>query len=176
MKDRLREFWNSRAVYPVIAVGTALLIFVVGPWMSQRPRPAPPLNLPVVHERTVGPERMDLAALRGKVVLLDFWATWCGPCARLSPTLERLSRRYGSRGLVVLGVNVDEDGPGLVPAFQQRFGLTYPQLANEPSTQRDWDVRYLPTTVLIDRGGMIRRTATGDESEEELAHEIERLL
>jgi cytochrome c biogenesis protein CcmG/thiol:disulfide interchange protein DsbE len=176
MLERLRALWNSRAIYPLVAAVSALLVFVVGPMIAQRPRPAPALNLPVIHERTAGPDRMDLATLRGKVVLLDFWATWCGPCARLSPTLQRLSNRYESRGLVVIGVNVDEEGPGMVPAFQRRFGLSYPQLANEPTTQREWDVRYLPTTVLIDRAGMIRRTGSGDETEQALAHEIEKYL
>lgn len=176
MIERLRAFWNSRAVYPFIAVVSALVVFVVGPWLANRPRPAPPLNLEIVHSNTVGPDRFDLAAVRGKVVLLDFWATWCGPCARLSPTLQRLSQRYESRGLVVVGVNVDEDGPALVPAFQRRFGLTYTQTAAQPATQRAWDVRYLPTTVLIDRTGMIRRVASGDETEDSLASEIEKYL
>jgi thiol-disulfide isomerase/thioredoxin len=176
MIERLRAFWNSRAIYPFIAVLSALMVFVVGPWIANRPRPAPPLNLEIIHPNSVGPDRFDLAAVRGKVVLLDFWATWCGPCARLSPTLERLWQRYASRGLIVVGVNVDEDGPALVPAFQRRFGLTYTQTAAQPSTQRVWDVRYLPTTVLIDRTGMIRRVASGDETEDSLAREIEKYL
>ncbi|MBL8684888.1 MAG: TlpA family protein disulfide reductase [Myxococcales bacterium] len=176
MLDRLHAFWNSRAVYPFIAVVSALAVFVVGPWIANRPRPAPALNLPIVHESTVGPDRVDLAALRGKVVLLDFWATWCGPCARLSPTLQRLSQRYESRGLVVIGVNVDEDGPGLVPAFQRRYGLSYTQVAGQGPVQAAWEVRYLPTTVVIDRAGMIRRVASGDETEASLAHEIEKYL
>jgi thiol-disulfide isomerase/thioredoxin len=176
MIDRLRALWNSRAIYPLVAVASALLVFVVGPWVANRPRPAPALNLPIIHERTVGPDRLDLATLRGKVVLLDFWATWCGPCVQLSPTLQRWSRRYESRGLVVVGVNVDEDGPAGVPAFQRRLGLTYTQLAVEGSAQRDWSVQYLPTTVLVDRSGMIRRVNSGAESEESLASEIEKYL
>lgn len=176
MLDRLRAFWNSRAIYPLIAVISALMVFVVGPWIASRPRPAPPLNVEIVHSNTVGPDRFDLAATRGKVVLLDFWATWCGPCVRLSPTLQRLSNRYESRGLVVVGINVDEDGPAGVPAFQRRYGLSYTQTAGTGDVQRAWDIRYLPTTVLIDRNGMIRRVATGDESEASLAHEIEKYL
>ncbi len=119
---------------------------------------------------------MGLAEHRGKVVLLDFWATWCGPCRALSPTLRELGHRYASRGLVVVGVNVDEDGPANVPTFTRMLHLDYPQLAAQPSTQRDWEVRFLPTTVIIDRTGMIRRVSTGNESEASLVAEIEKYL
>ncbi|MDP3279161.1 MAG: TlpA disulfide reductase family protein [Deltaproteobacteria bacterium] len=177
MKERLLALWNSRAIYPLVAIVSGLLVFVVGPWIANRPRPAPPLNLAEIHrDGRVGPDRTSLETLRGKVVLLDFWATWCGPCQRLSPTLRTLQQRYAARGLVVVGVNVDEDGPALVPAFMQRFGVDYLQLAGDRSTQRAWGVQYLPTTVLLDRQGMIRRTSTGDESLESLVRQVEPLL
>lgn len=181
MLDRLRSalsrLWNSRLIYPVVAAISAFSIFVVMPLIQSRPRPAPALNLPVIHSNgSVGPEMMGLAEHRGKVVLLDFWATWCGPCRALSPTLRELGHRYADRGLVVVGVNVDEDGPGHVPMFTRALRLDYPQLAAQPMTQRDWEVRFLPTTVIIDRTGMIRRVSTGNEPEATLVAEIEKYL
>ena len=181
MLQRLRSawgsLWNSRFIYPLVAALSAFSIFVVLPLIQARPRAAPALNLPVIHNNGVaGPEMMGLAEHRGKVVLLDFWATWCGPCRALSPTLRELGHRYAGRGLVVIGVNVDEDGPSHVPMFTRALQLDYPQLAAQPGTQRDWEVRFLPTTVLIDRAGMIRRVSTGNESEASLAAEIEKYL
>lgn len=121
----------------------------------------------------------SLPELRGHVVLLDFWASWCGPCRKSFPALESLHQAYGRKGLVVLGMNIDEKR-----ADMDRF------LAANPVTfavVRDKDqklvesvsIEAMPTSLLVDRAGRIRVIHSGFHGEETTAAlraEIERLL
>ncbi len=168
---------DLRPYYPLLALVAFIAVVVFGPILFDRPRPAPDFTLPLVGEAgTAGPDRLRLGDLRGRVVLLDFWATWCGPCQRSTPMLARLNRRYGARGLSVVGVNVDQEGPAAVPVFARRFGLDYQVVYDDGPVSAQYGIRGLPTMLLVDRTGMIRVTRVGSESEEALAREIERLL
>ena len=171
-----RSLWNEKVLYPAGAV--ALLGTIVGLQYCPMARPmAQDFTLPVVTEGgRAGPDRMSLGNLRGKVVLLDFWATWCRPCAITTPSLVRLSHRFRARGLVVIGVNVDQDGPDAVPYFVRRYGVDYPVVYDDGNVSQRYNVRGLPTVVLIDRTGHIRRVHTGIAGEQELASQIEELL
>jgi thiol-disulfide isomerase/thioredoxin len=176
MTSRWQAFRDSKAIFPIVALLTVLAIVFLGP-LLQRPRPAEDFSLPLVGaDGRSGPDRMSLADQRGKVVLLDFWATWCRPCQASTPVLTRLSERYRERGLVVLGVNVDQDGPEAVPYFARRFGVNYPIVFDEGGVSARYRIRALPTLLLIDRQGMVRFERTGAESERELAAQIEKLL
>ncbi len=168
---------TERVLYPALAVLVVGLVAV----MALRPRsygPAAAFDLPLVGpEGALGPGRVSLQGLRGRVVLLDFWATWCAPCRAEIPILQRLHTRFEGRGLTVLGINVDEGGPGLVPRFRQRFGMGYPlvyDLGNRASVR--YQVQGLPTLVLIDRAGTVRLRHAGMASEARLAQAIERSL
>ncbi len=127
---------------------------------------APALELP-----TVAGDGLALDSLRGDVVLLNIWATWCGPCRQEMPALERVYRKYRGRGLRVVSVAVDDhpgerqpDGRvvGAVSRFMERYGLTFP-VALDPTggTEASFETEYLPTTVLIDRDGVIRSKEVG---------------
>jgi cytochrome c biogenesis protein CcmG, thiol:disulfide interchange protein DsbE len=83
---------------------------------------APPIRLPTLEDGVV-----DLASFRGKVVVVNFWATWCPPCVEEMPSLEKLHRALGPEGLVVIGVSVDEDEAAL-RSFVQKVGVTFPTL------------------------------------------------
>jgi len=105
-----------------------------------------------------GPSRV--ASLRGKVVLLDFWATWCAPCRFLAPRLSAMQARYGAQGLRVLGVTMD--GADRVAEFTERAALRYPMAVDpDGSTSRAYAVSVLPTLFVIDKRGVIRDVATG---------------
>jgi len=102
-----------------------------------------------------------LADSLGKVVYLDFWASWCGPCRLSLPWMERLSQDYGARGLVVIAVNVDEktaDGR----AFLQRFPVDF-AVAVDPrgDVASLYDVQDMPSSYLIDRRGVVRAVHRG---------------
>ena len=115
----------------------------------------------VLHD--VDGQPLGLADLRGKVVLLNFWATWCPPCKAEMPDLEALHRTYGAdKDFVVLGVNVEED-PAAVKAFVEQQQLTFPIVLDRNSrvTTKLFGVRPLPSTYIIDRAGFIRDAWNG---------------
>ena len=126
--------------------------------VSSRPT-APPLVLPDEE----GKKTWRLSELRGKVVLVNFWATWCPPCRKELPSMERLWRQLKDQGLVVLGVNVAEDD-NAVFAFSNGLEtpLTFPLLLDEDGTvTQSWPVQGLPTTYLVDKQGRIAFGAIG---------------
>lgn len=176
-KALVDKILSERALLPMAGV---LLIAVLA-WVALRPRsygPAPDFNLPVIGDNgTVDGDRVRLSDLRGRPVLIDFWATWCGPCRAELPVLVRLHRRYSPRGFSVLGVNVDEGGPSLVPRFKQHFEIPYTLVYDTNGVaSRAHDVTGLPTLVLVDRNGTVRRRFMGAIPEDTLAAAIEGVL
>ncbi|MGK7310703.1 MAG: redoxin domain-containing protein [Candidatus Longimicrobiales bacterium M2_2A_002] len=134
--------------------------------------PAPSLELPRINGDTA-----VLAEYRGRPVIVNIWATWCPPCVREMPSLQRVYERYGEEGLEVLAVAVDDlpgerqpDGriEGLVSRFVDEYGLTFP-VAIDPTgrTEQRFGTEFLPTTVLIDRDGRIRATEVGGRAWDE---------
>lgn len=108
----------------------------------------------------------SLAGLRGSVVVVDFWASWCGPCRELAPKLSRWQSRYGAQGLAVVGITTDAMDDALL--FKERLDLRYP-MASDPSghTSRAYGVSALPTLFVIDRRGVVREVAVGSDPEQE---------
>lgn len=105
---------------------------------------------------------LRLSDLKGKVVLLNFWATWCPPCKEEMPSMERLYRRYKDKGFTILAVSIDSGGPEPVAAFAKKFGLTFPIVLDPKMTvANQYSVRGLPATFLIDRRGTIAAVAIG---------------
>ncbi len=121
---------------------------------------APPFALEVVHNGEPG-ARLSLEALRGKPVLLDFWATWCGPCQAEAPIVSRVAERYKERGLVVVGVNTN-DKPGLAGPFAAKKRLSFPVVFDAGGEVGDtYDVRSLPTLVMVGKDGKVRAVRQG---------------
>ena len=118
-----------------------------------RPRiAAPSLALTDMDDKPV-----SLAAFKGKVVLVNFWATWCPPCRREFPSMERLRRKLAAEDFVVLGVDVGED-PDTISAFVSTLDLQpeFPIVLDRDSTALSaWPVRGLPTTFIVDRQGRL---------------------
>ncbi len=116
----------------------------------------PEFNLPTLEGRT-----LSLAGLRGQVVLLNFWATWCLECRPELPALEALHQRFGPRGLAVVGVNMRE-GPTIVRNYVHELGLTFPLLLDsDGSVFRRYGVVGLPTSFLVGRDGGAVALAVG---------------
>jgi peroxiredoxin len=100
--------------------------------------------------------QVTLAELEGQVVMLNFWATWCGPCRQEMPHLEALYQRYSDLGFMLLGVNVEEDSSG-ADKFLRETPVTFPILFDPKSeVSKKYDVIAMPSTVLIDRAGNMR--------------------
>ena len=109
---------------------------------------------------------VTLSALRGQVVLLDFWATWCGPCRVVMPTLQKLHQEYADKGLLVYGVNNEE--PTLVREFLTDNGYTFPTLRDPRSSAfMLYQAQSIPTTVIVGRDGTIAAYIVGAHREED---------
>lgn len=118
--------------------------------------PAPDFTL-----KSAAGANLRLGELRGRVVLVNFWATWCGPCKVEMPHLNRLYTKYKSAGFELLGVNIDDD-PKAAVALATRMGLTFPVLLDTDKTvTRRYALDSMPGTVLIDRDGRVRHVHKG---------------
>lgn len=105
---------------------------------------------------------VKLSDYRGKVVLLNFWATWCGPCAAEMPWFEEFRQTYASQGFQVVGVSIDDDGWKSVTPFLAQRHIDYPiVLGDEALTASYGDISALPRTLLIDRTGRIASIHVG---------------
>ena len=120
---------------------------------------------------------VHLSDYRGKVVLLDFWATWCGPCAMEIPWFMDLERRNKDHGFAVLGVSMDDEGWDAVKPFVAKLGVNYRVLlGNDLTAQLYGGVDALPTTFLIDREGRIAAVHVGLADRRDFEDGVERLL
>ena len=120
-----------------------------------------------------GSSTQSLAALRGKVVVLNFWASWCGPCESEAPVLERAQRQLASSGGTVLGVTYKDDA-GASRDFMRKYKLTYPSLRDD---RLDLAPKYgttkLPETFILDKRGRVVALSRGQVSSDFLQHAID---
>jgi thiol-disulfide isomerase/thioredoxin len=121
---------------------------------------------------------LKLSSLRGKAVLVDFWATWCGPCVEDIPGLESLQAKYKDRGFTVLGISIDEAGPKEVAAFVKEKKVNYPVVVTggQDKLPEGYAVFGLPTAYLIDAAGVVREKYYGPKDEAAVGKDIETVL
>jgi thiol-disulfide isomerase/thioredoxin len=146
----LGRFILLTVVVSAVAPGRA------GELRALEPKPAPALELP-----DLGGETRNLAAWRGQVVLINFWATWCPPCLEEMPSIQRLAERMRGRPFAVAAVNVAEAERRVAHSVRQ-MGLGFPVLLDTyGAIFRAWGGKGLPTSVLIDRDGRMRYLGLG---------------
>lgn len=127
--------------------------------------------------KDAGGKPVRLSDYHGKVVILDFWATWCDPCAMEIPWFIDLERREKDHGFAVLGVSMDDEGWDAVKPFASKLGVNYPVLmGNDETAQLYGGVDALPTTFLIDREGRIAAVHVGLADRRDFEDGVERLL
>ena len=135
-------------------------------------KPAPPFALQTLD----GDQEIALADLRGQPVVLNFYASWCVPCAQEHPWLVSISKLYQARGVTFLGV-VYNDEPAKAKGFLRRYGEAYPSLSDPTSrTAIDYGVAGVPETFIIDGAGNIVKKFTGPVSPDEFEATLEALL
>jgi cytochrome c biogenesis protein CcmG, thiol:disulfide interchange protein DsbE len=115
--------------------------------------------------KTLDDREITLSKLRGKVVLVDFWATWCGPCREAMPHLAELYRTYQEKGFEVIGMSVDkEDARESVSRFVKSMEVPYPVATASEEIARNYGVNGLPTSFFIDKEGRLREKIPGFNS------------
>ena len=123
---------------------------------------------------TTSGQQVSLDNYRGRVLVLDFFATWCQPCRASIPHLVEMNRKYGAQGLYVLGMSADEDGERAVKAFADQNHITYPVALAGESTLIDFGVRSVPVMFVIDKKGRVAEVFRGFT--DEVARSTEQLI
>lgn len=136
-------------------------------------RPAPDLTLETLDGGTI-----RLADLRGKIVLVNFWATWCEPCKVETPDLVAASDEFRDRGLVIVGINLTDQDKSMdeIRKFVQRYQITYPiALDRDQEAQRAFAMFAIPVSYFIDSSGRIRYTRTTVVTRTDIEHVLQEL-
>lgn len=146
---------------------------------EEAPKPQNPLigkTAPDFEVETLGGEKVRLSALRGKIVVLDFWATWCGPCREEFPILEKLHREFQEKGVVFLALSTDDE-PEKVPPFVKAGEITMSVAMADDEIESAYGISGIPALFLVDPSGTIRHFHEGyhPEIEEKLRQEISAL-
>lgn len=133
-------------------------------------------SLPEFSITDVSGHTLSSRSMRGKVVLIDFWATWCQPCRKQMPAYQELLNRYGDRGLLVVGFAFDTD-PQAIASFAREIGVRYPlAVTTEALKQQFGGILGLPTTLIYDRQGVLRKKVIGFEYQQVYESAIRQLL
>ena len=151
----------------------------VGAPLSSSPSPREGFLAPDFTLDTLDGNKVTLSELRGQIVVVNFWATWCLPCRAETPALEKSYAQYKDSGVVILGVNLtNQDVVGEVESFVQEFRLTYPILLDrDGSVGNLYQIKGLPSTFFVNRAGIIRTVLVGGPmSETFIRSKIEALL
>ncbi len=160
----------------MLARGMGILAVVVLVGVASVPAGSSPeamkaLQIVEPRERTAPPDfafptlqgtPLSIRDLKGKVVLVNFWATWCGPCQWEMPLMEKLYQRYKSKGFVIVAISLDQQGPAVVEPFVKEKKLTYPVLL-DPRLEgaKQFAIRGLPTTLLVSADGYVKGITYG---------------
>lgn len=174
----------KKLILPAAVVAAALMLTACGNGPSagtedvvqaanvEGRKPAPSFTLKDESGREV-----SLSDYRGQVVLLNFWATWCGPCRIEMPWFIEFQRQYKDQGFTVLAISLDEEGWDVVKPFTKEMKLNFPVLlGNDEVADRFGGVQALPTTLIIDKEGRVFNTHMGLASKSDYEDEIKQLL
>lgn len=165
-------------------VVTALVFIAFYAWMTRGTvspfmgEPAPALSLPIVAGGTADtPKRLQLSEMRDRVVVLEFWASWCGACRRSTPILNDLHEHFNQQAVAFYAVNVESIDRQRVQAAHLAFGTAFPSAQDRTGeVQRRYAIEMLPTVIVVDRQGVVSWASTGIPSKMRLRAAISEAL
>jgi thiol-disulfide isomerase/thioredoxin len=162
------------------------LLFVLGISGCRTAPKGPPPDAPNITFKGLDGDNVSLASLKGKVVVINFWATWCDPCREEIPWMIGFQQKYADKGFTMLGVAMDDEGKSVVEPFVhttkfdvdgRQMTMNYPiVLGNDDITAKFGGLFGLPTSIVISRDGKIRKKYIGLVGRDELEKEIDSLL
>ncbi|OGR97453.1 MAG: hypothetical protein A2902_06845 [Elusimicrobia bacterium RIFCSPLOWO2_01_FULL_64_13] len=174
------NFWPRLKKYGTV-LAVLVLLGLAASWVADRRfrggDSIPSGSLPEFE--VAGPDGKPIRSsdLKGKVSVVDFWATWCGPCVEEVPHFNVLHERYAGKGLAILGISMDDGGAQKVRAFVRRYGVAYPvAMANDQAVKGFGGIFGLPTTFIIDREGRIVEKIIGYRDLDYFDSRIRKLL
>ncbi len=144
----------------VLSLSAPLSVWAAADWKSYSTAGGQAPQALSLHD--LGGKLLDLKSLKGQVVLINFWATWCEPCRDEMPAMNRLQQMLGARGLKVIAVNLGESRPR-IEQFLRTTSVDFQVLRDDDSAvSKAWRVRVLPASFLVDRNGMLRYQLVGE--------------
>lgn len=165
-----------QATFPIVLT-LVLTLLACGEMPVNVEPSASPNALPNFSLYDIDGNRFTNSDTEGKVVLLNFWATWCGPCKIEMPWFVEFQRKYKDRGFTVLAVSLDEDGWDVVRPFVEEHDFNFPVFLGDDTVSEDFGGIYaLPTTLIVDKSGNIMYRHTGLVPKAKYEREIEELL
>ena len=150
--------WMAKRRRALVMLAVVLGVAACGPApRSKEAKAAPPFDLPDLNGG-----RVSLDSLKGKVVVVDFWATWCGPCIKEIPEYAEFYRKNQARGIEVIGIVMDSGSPQEINDFVREYQIPYRQLVGDEKTSDAFGVNQgFPTTFVLDAKGVIRSKMLG---------------
>lgn len=165
--ETMRSMWKKRISVLLLAgcAGIASL--------AQAAVQVPDFALPAIQDQKV----VDINQYRGKAVLINFWATWCGPCVQEIPSLVSLQKEFGPQGLTVIGVSMDQGGESSVRKVIEKTGINYPVVMGDTKISQDFGGIYgIPASFLVDQSGNVRKRFNGWTSHDTFVEDIKQIL
>jgi len=155
-----RRFFLKWFFIPSLCLGCIFLL----PYCDKEKKELTQVLAPDFSLKTLNDQEITLSKLKGKVVLLDFWATWCAPCRESIPHLIQLYKTNQEKGFVVIGMSMDRGERDMVHRFVKSMDIPYPVVIAPDDVARNYGVSSLPTAIFIDKAGKIQEKIVGFNS------------